>query len=135
MSNELWRTSDAGVLMLTPSGMRALEKNIELTDSYERLITKVDAAHKALAQAESIIDALAAENERLRKDAERYRWLRTRINWVDSDYGVSTARTAPIVSIKVRNWTHCDVRCAEDRPTIESIDEYIDAALAKEPTT
>lgn len=54
------------------------------------------------------------------RDAERYRWLRTRINWRDvEERGINTVT-------RYRAWTHCD--CRVNPPTSEHIDEYIDAA-------
>lgn len=55
--NDLWETNPRGILTLTPAGMRALEKNIELTDQCEQLIVQRDAAHRALAQAEQCLRA------------------------------------------------------------------------------
>lgn len=55
------------------------------------------------------------------KDADRYRWLRTRINWED------TTRVYGELSTKQREWTHIDMRL--QRPASEHIDEYIDGQL------
>jgi hypothetical protein len=67
------------------------------------------------------IDAL----QELERDAARYRWLRTRINYLDGTGGVSTARSAPILTYRYRNWTHTSYAFEHD-----TIDAYIDAALA-----
>lgn len=62
-----------------------------------------------------------AELEALRADAERYRWLRERINWEDK-----WDLRRGIVPRRERHWTHYDYRA--DAPASEHIDEYIDAA-------
>lgn len=76
------------------------------------------------------LDAQRASDEtKDARDAARYRWLRDRINWRDGEMGMSTARTAPIITYKTRSWTHQDVRPEAERPVSEHIDEYIDGQL------
>jgi hypothetical protein len=58
------------------------------------------------------------------KDAARYRWLRTRINWCDRE------RTFGDLSCSQREWTHIDYR--RDKPDSEHIDEYIDSSMGAE---
>jgi hypothetical protein len=66
---------------------------------------------------------LEAELAEARRDAERYRWLRERINWEDK-----WDLRSSIVPQRERHWTHRDYRA--DAPASEHIDEYIDAARA-----
>jgi hypothetical protein len=81
------------------------------------------AAH--LMCAADLIEQQSARLQELEKDAARYRWLRTRINYLDGTGGVSTARSAPILTYRYRNWTHTSYAFEHD-----TIDAYIDAALA-----
>jgi hypothetical protein len=69
----------------------------------------------------------------LERDAARYGWLRTRINWQDVVQSFSTARTAPPMESNYRCWEHRDYR--QKRPASEHIDEYIDSQLEQPPTT
>ena len=65
-------------------------------------------------------DALRARLVERDANAERYLWLRTRINWRDvEERGINTVT-------RYRAWTHCDYRV--NPPTSEHIDDYIDAA-------
>jgi hypothetical protein len=59
------------------------------------------------------------------RDAARYRWLKTRINWREIRNGLGMFETPQ------RWWTHVDVRGVADRPGSESIDEYIDSAMSQ----
>ena len=67
------------------------------------------------------IEALRAYALRAREDAERYRWLRTRMTYRDIDAG-STA-----LSIIVRQWYHE----THDRAS-DTLDAAIDAARSKD---
>ncbi len=66
--------------------------------------------------------AVAAAYALARADAERYRWLRERINWRD------TVETSGELSCRYRIWEHRDYR--RTYPKSETIDEAIDAARA-----
>lgn len=66
-------------------------------------------------------DEMRQQCEALRADAERYRWLRERINWEDRI--IEHPGFAPRCD---RFWVHYDTR--EIRPDSEHIDDYIDAA-------
>lgn len=81
-------------------------------DPWEVKRAVIAAAINAMPQtdAKSQIDALKAERDALRKDAERYRWLR--------DVGDAT-------------WRPFGIR---EGYSAEQADAAIDAALAKEPT-
>lgn len=68
-----------------------------------------------------LLAAARAELEALRADAERYRWLRERINWED----VADFKKAEWGN-KRRLWTHVDYR--PNPPEAEHIDDYIDEA-------
>lgn len=61
---------------------------------------------------------LKAENEALRKDAERYRWLRAQ-HWAISEMAVAT-------------YPKESIRLGYDCPFGERLDAQIDAALSKE---
>ncbi len=72
-------------------------------------------------KAEDALERLEKENGRLRVDAERYRWLRTRINWSEQeDRHLNSLQ-------RYRAWTHRDYRYK--RPESEHIYDYIDAAI------
>lgn len=112
--------------------MTSLEKLTELVDA------AMEAAVNNACETTSRTDELNATSTRTTlltalaavvRDAERYRWLRTRINWRDCDAGISTSRTAPVMTYTRRDWTHSDVRPARDRPDSEHIDDYLDAAI------
>lgn len=79
-----------------------------MEDSRKILAAAINAMAQTDAQAQ--IDALKAERDALRKDAERYRWLR--------DVGDAT-------------WRPFDIR---EGYSAEQADAAIDAVLAKEPT-
>lgn len=65
-------------------------------------------------------ETLRARLAEAERDAGRYRWLRTRINWCDQEDRYLNTVT------RYRAWTHCDYRM--NPPASEHIDEYIDAA-------
>lgn len=73
-----------------------------------------------ITEAQAALEACGALE--LERDARRYRWLRERINWRD--------RAAVVGNIRQnrREWMHVDFR--DSPPETESIDEYIDAAIA-----
>jgi|SRR5690554_4135257 len=71
-------------------------------------------------------DALQAENERLRKDAERYLWLRERWGRITETYYVDSGRIVEI-------GTEPDGEGWDIEP--ETLDAAIDAALAGEGAT
>lgn len=74
-----------------------------------------------------IIDELLAlrrSHAELVRDARRYRWLKTRINWDDV-----AEQSGELIS-HYRSWEHRDYR--ESPPDSEHIDEYVDAALPKD---
>lgn len=83
-------------------------------------LLKWQAAQDELNAVEFSGESHAVERAEVERDAERYRWLRDRINWRDEEDRVGTYRA----------WTHCDYR--REKPSSESIDEYIDAALQRE---
>jgi hypothetical protein len=62
--------------------------------------------------------------ESLRRDAERYRWLRTRMTWRQEQRGMATNRTAPVISYAVRVWYH-----ETSDQEHNTIDAAIDAAI------
>lgn len=68
--------------------------------------------------------ALADRVEAVERDAARYRWLRTRINWRDKENRHLNSRT------RFRSWEHCDYRVCP--PESEHIDDYIDAAIKEQ---
>ncbi|WP_236248353.1 hypothetical protein [Pseudomonas mosselii] len=70
----------------------------------------IEAANNLLAECYGLLGKLAAENEALRQDAERYRWLR------DEEY--------------LHNWAQVHV-CDEPRRA-EITDAAIDAVMGKE---
>jgi hypothetical protein len=64
----------------------------------------------------------AAEVQALRKDAQRYRWLRSRESSDDPE-------------ISVTRWTQLSPdRATGEAPRLETLDAAIDAAMSKEPS-
>lgn len=53
-------------------------------NSTDKTITAIKLMHAVRVDDEKEITRLTEENERLRKDAERYRWFRVNENWRDS---------------------------------------------------
>jgi len=83
------------------------------------------------AKREAELATLKARLAEAERDAARYRWLRTRINWRDVQHSFATNRTAPPLTTNVREWTHVDVRILAHHPPLEHIDEYIDWQLRR----
>ncbi len=78
-------------------------------------------------EAADALRELRAELEALRKDAARYRWLRTRINWRTVRVNLADNSAGLAVAHQYRLWAHHDYR--ENPPASEHFDEYLDAAL------
>jgi len=76
-----------------------------------------EAEGRALLEACSDRNQLKADNEALRKDADRYRWLRSQ-HWNESDMAVACH---PKKSVKL----------GFDCPSGERLDHAIDAAMGK----
>jgi len=94
-----------------PDGVLALLAEIErLRDSHEQVCTNYNRVSFASEERGKQVDQLKADNEALRKDAERYRWLR------DGEY--------------LHAWAVVHI-CDEPRRA-ELTDRTIDAAMAKE---
>ena len=84
-------------------------------------IRKEDGRFYMACEVDAEIDALKAENERLRKDAERYRWLREQ-HWNESYFAVVC-------------FPKKSVRLGADCPSLLRLDEAIDAAMSALPDT
>lgn len=76
-----------------------------------------DATFIAAASPASILELLA-ENDALRKDAERYRWIRTADWWRSPVCAISNPKE--------------QAKLGSDCPSGERLDAQIDAAMAKE---
>lgn len=98
--------SEKGLLVPNaPAAILALLAEIEqLREAHEQVCLNYNRVSFASEERGKQIDQLKAENEALRRDAERYRWLRE--PWQDQRL--------------VRAWT-----------SLEVMDENIDAAMAK----
>jgi hypothetical protein len=75
----------------------------------------IEAANNLLAECYGVLGKLAAENEALRKDAERYRWLRSRDLETISQGGVFAGITPQNMVLNE-----------------ETLDQAVDAAMTKE---
>lgn len=75
----------------------------------------IEAANNLLAECYGALGKLVAENEALRKDAERYRWLRSRDLETISQGGVFAGITPQNMVLNE-----------------ETLDQAVDAAMAKE---
>ena len=87
---------------------------------------EIERLKKALERVQPYIEGDMAEVESLRKDAERYRWLRTRMTWRHESRGTASNRTSPPIHYSVRVWYHETSDQEHD-----TIDAAIDAALGK----
>jgi hypothetical protein len=95
---------------------KAKERIAEMEEMNAQLRGQNTAVDKACADLEAHIEQLERELGTVRKDAERYRWLRDESQWL---------RDVP-QAIIWRNDGHAQVICAE-----EELDEAIDAAKEK----
>jgi len=90
------------------------QKEVQVSDFAKPFAIKFIQAteEQLLIKKEREIERLTRENEELRKDAERYRWIRTAGAW-ESEIGMDILSEDPIKF---------------DR----AVDDYLDAALAKQ---
>ena len=104
---DLWDVADDNFTeACTPSIVLTLLAEIEqLRDAHEQVCTNYNRVSFVAEERGEDRDRLKAENEALRKDAERYRWLR--MPWQEQR--------------QVKAWT-----------SLEVMDENIDAAMARE---
>lgn len=104
-------------------------EHVEVTDcrNIERdMQAAIDARDIELARAQARIAELEVERDALRKDAERYRWLRENMTYRDLG---TTSRDGKLEYPLTRRWYH-DTANQRDA----TIDAAIDAAMsAKEP--
>lgn len=85
---------------------------LELISEVEALKEQLECADEQVVFLEKQVKKLILENESLKKDAARYRWLRKK-NWFDSDIAVVRS---PNESVKL----------GYDCPSNERLDNYID---------
>jgi hypothetical protein len=91
------------------------EYQLAFQEGYMRAMT---VAERRWAKERAEQETLLAERNR---DAERYRWLRERINWEDV-----TEHCGGVIE-SYRSWQHRDYR--QSPPSSEHLDEYINAAM------
>lgn len=118
---ELPETEDF-IAAANPAAVLALLGEIErLQEIYDHLtqLRETD-GFKSWSEALCAVSKLKAENESLRKDAERYRWIRVQ-QW---DASCLAVVASPKKAVKL----------GYDCPSGDRLDKQIDAAMAKEKT-
>ena len=88
----------------------------------ERLLKRLDKVRAE--QAEERLEAVRKRTIEAEKDAERYRWLKTRMGHYDLDESITSARSAPTISWRVRRWYHDSTDFSSN-----TIDAAIDRSL------
>ena len=111
---------------IAKNGRHAMRVTISQLEA--RLAEKDETISRMQGLLETCDEVMVATEARLaeaERDAERYRWLRVRINFRDQ---LVRSEDGHGPSTKWRAWVHDDYR--ENPPVSEHIDEYIDAARA-----
>lgn len=103
-----------------PDVTLALLAEIERLEAEVKRMTSIAYAAHGAFRMETLAerDQLKAENDALRKDAERYRWIRTADWWRSPVCAISNPKE--------------QAKLGSDCPSGERLDAQIDAAMAKE---